>query len=207
MLVTAGPWTERLLADLPVRLEVRRLMLTWFVPRTSSLFTPERFPIFIREDGAEAFWGIPMIDGFSVKVSAHRAFGRVADPDALERSTSPAEVAGIRAAVARCLPDLVPDPVRIGVYQDAFAPDDHFIVGRHPHHPRVIVLCGFSGHGFKMASAMGRVASDLALDGGTELPIEHLSPARFLTRRSDTDNSATASAAHAAEGAALELES
>lgn len=195
VIVTAGPWSARLLADLPVQLEVRRLLLTWFVPRTpelSSLFTPERFPIFIREDGAEAFWGIPMIDGFSVKVSAHRAFGRVADPDALYRSTSAEEVAGIRAAVARCLPDLVPDPVRIGVYQDAFAPDDHFIVGRHPNHPKVIVLCGFSGHGFKMASAMGRVASDLALDGGTELPIEHLSPARFLTRGS--------AAAHAANG-------
>jgi sarcosine oxidase len=184
VIVTAGPWSEQLLADLPVRLEVRRLLLTWFVPRTPSLFTSERFPIFIREDGDEAFWGIPMLDGFSVKVSAHRAFGRVADPDALDRSTSPQEVAGIRAAVTRCLPDLVPDPVRIGVYQDAFAPDDHFIVGRHPLHANVIVLCGFSGHGFKMASAMGRVASDLALDGGTALPIEHLSPARFLSRES-----------------------
>lgn len=188
VIVTAGPWTEQLLADLPVRLEVRRLLLTWFVPRTPSLFTPERFPIFIREDGVEAFWGIPMIDGFSVKVAAHRAFGRVDDPDALYRSTSPEEVAGIRAAVDRCLPDLVPDPVRIGVYQDAFAPDDHFVIGRHPLHPKVIVMCGFSGHGFKMASAMGRVASDLALDGGTELPIEHLSPARFRTRESGAAN-------------------
>jgi sarcosine oxidase len=205
VIVTAGPWTEQLLADLPVRLEVRRLMLTWFVPRTPSLFTSERFPIFIREDEAEAFWGIPMIDGFSVKVSAHQAFGRVDDPDALDRSTRPEEVAGIRAAVARCLPDLVPDPVRIGVYQDAFAPDDHFVIGRHPNHPKVIVLCGFSGHGFKMASAMGRVASDLALDGGTELPIEHLSPARFLTRGSGAANSATASAAHEAEGAGVEF--
>lgn len=190
VIVTAGPWTEQLLADLPVQLEVRRLLLTWFVPRTPSLFTPERFPIFIRENDAEAFWGIPMIDGFSVKVSAHRAFGRIADPDALYRSTSPEEVAGIRAAVARCLPDLMPDPVRIGVYQDAFAPDDHFVVGRHPLHPKVIVLCGFSGHGFKMASAMGRVASDLALDDGTELPIEHLSPARFLNRGSGATNTA-----------------
>ncbi len=193
VIVTAGPWTEQLLADLPVRLEVRRLLLTWFVPRTPSLFTPERFPIFIREDGGEggeAFWGIPLIDGFSVKVSAHRACGRVADPDALDRSTSPEEVAGIRAAVARCLPDLVPDPVRIGVYQDAFAPDDHFIVGHHPLHSRVIVLSGFSGHGFKMASAMGRVARDLALDGGTEQPIEHLSPARVPTLRSAVANAA-----------------
>jgi sarcosine oxidase len=178
-IVSAGPWMQQVLADLPCPLEVRRLMLTWFVPRTPSLFSPDLFPIFIREDGDDTIWGIPLIDGFSVKVAAHRAFGRVADPDDLERSTTPDELAGIRRAVAHALPDLVPDPVRISVYQDAFSPDGHFVVGRHPSRDRMIVLCGFSGHGFKMASAMGRVASDLALEGGTELPIEHLSPARF----------------------------
>jgi sarcosine oxidase len=180
VIVTAGPWTQRLLADLPCELEVRRLMLTWFVPRTPSLFMPDRFPIFIREDGDDTIWGIPLIDGFSVKVAAHRAFGRVDDPDNLQRSTTPEELAGIRTAVAGSLPDLVPDPVRISVYQDAFSPDNHFVVGRHPTRSRVIVLCGFSGHGFKMASAMGRVATDLALEGGTDLPIGHLSPARFV---------------------------
>ena len=50
-------------------------------------------------------------------------------------------------------------------------------------YPRcLVVLCGFSGHGFKMALAMGQVASDLALDGGTDLPIEHPAPARFVTK-------------------------
>ena len=106
--------------------------------------------------------------------------------------------------MACCLPELVPDPVRISVYQDAFAPDDHFVVRRHPNHPKVIVLCGFSGHGFKMASALGRVASDLALDDGTELPIEHVSPARFRSRDSGVDNRATASDAPATKRVPLE---
>ena len=45
----------------------------------------------------------------------------------------------------------------------------------------VWVLGGFSGHGFKMAPAFGRVAADLVITGKSSLPIEHLDPERFLT--------------------------
>jgi len=39
--------------------------------------------------------------------------------------------------------------------------------------------CGFSGHGFKFASVMGKVLSELALDGKTERPIGFLGLSRF----------------------------
>ena len=41
-------------------------------------------------------------------------------------------------------------------------PDEHFVVDVHPEHPQVILAAGFSGHGFKFASVMGEVLSDLA---------------------------------------------
>ena len=41
-------------------------------------------------------------------------------------------------------------------------PDKHFVVDVHPEHPQVIVAAGFSGHGFKFASVMGEVLSDLS---------------------------------------------
>lgn len=182
--VAAGSWTKRLLGELPFRLVAQRLLLTWFAPRDPGLFSPERFPIFIREDGDVHFWGIPMIDGFSVKVSPHGSFGTVEDPTGLERGTTPEEVSWIRDAVRTYMPGLVPDPVRIGVYTDAWSPDGDFVVGRHPDMERVILLCGFSGHGFKMAPAIGRIAADLAIDGATELPIDHLAPSRFAAKRS-----------------------
>jgi sarcosine oxidase len=44
---------------------------------------------------------------------------------------------------------------------------------------RVVMLGPMSGHGFKFASAVGRIGADLAVDGWTELPIDPFSPARF----------------------------
>jgi glycine/D-amino acid oxidase-like deaminating enzyme len=59
------------------------------------------------------------------------------------------------------------------------SPDENFIVDRHPEHPNVVFAAGLSGHGFKFAPALGRVLADLTLQGGTRLPIDFLSLARF----------------------------
>ena len=58
-------------------------------------------------------------------------------------------------------------------------PDEHFVVDEHPEYPQVILAAGFSGHGFKFASVMGEVLSDLALEGKTEQPIDFLRLHRF----------------------------
>jgi glycine/D-amino acid oxidase-like deaminating enzyme len=59
------------------------------------------------------------------------------------------------------------------------SPDEHFIVDRHPRHSNVVFAAGLSGHGFKFAPVLGKALAELALDGGTLLPIGFLSLARF----------------------------
>ena len=41
------------------------------------------------------------------------------------------------------------------------SPDRHFIIDRHPHHERVALATGFSGHGFKFAPVIGEMLADL----------------------------------------------
>lgn len=55
------------------------------------------------------------------------------------------------------------------------------MVGRSPEHANVVVLGGFSGHGFKFAPIIGDIAADLAIDGHTPHPIDLFRPARFRT--------------------------
>jgi glycine/D-amino acid oxidase-like deaminating enzyme len=43
----------------------------------------------------------------------------------------------------------------------------------------VVFAAGLSGHGFKFVPVLGRVLAEIALDGGTDLPIGFLSLARF----------------------------
>ena len=49
--------------------------------------------------------------------------------------------------------------------------DEHWVLDTLPGAPQVAVAAGFSGHGFKMASAIGEVMADLAQHGATRQDI------------------------------------
>jgi sarcosine oxidase len=59
-------------------------------------------------------------------------------------------------------------------------PDEHFVIDVHPSEARIIIAGGFSGHGYKFCSVVGEAIADLALDGGTSLPIDFLSINRLM---------------------------
>lgn len=200
VIVTAGAWTRRLLGPAAPELDVQRLVMTWFPARDPGQFTVPRFPIFIRQTDGYDISGWPSVDGASVKVAVNYGYDRVADPDRLDRGVPDELLAPIRAAVAELLPGLIPDPVRIGAYLDGYTADHHAAVGRAPGLPNTLLACGFSGHGFKLAPAIGLALAQLATDGRTELPIDHLDPARAQPtappRRMVADELAASAPAH-----------
>ncbi|NIH84969.1 N-methyl-L-tryptophan oxidase [Amycolatopsis granulosa] len=164
VVVAGGPWTARLVPALAGAVHVRRIVMTWFATTDPARYGPERFPVFIRQSGERHVFGIPTFDGGSVKV-ALVAEDPVADPDALDRDVRPSALSAISSLVQGCLPELHPYPHRVSVHMDGYTADGHPLVGAVPGVPNVVVLGGFSGHGFKMAPAIGRVAADLVLRG------------------------------------------
>jgi sarcosine oxidase len=50
-------------------------------------------------------------------------------------------------------------------------PDRDFIIDSLPGHPNVLVAQG-AAHGFKFASLIGKILSEMAVDLGTDAPIE-----------------------------------
>ena len=66
-------------------------------------------------------------------------------------------------------------------------PDLDFIVGCRRDLPGVVLLGGFSGHGFKFSPLMGEVAAQLALTGETDMPIALFDPHRFEKTRNAFD--------------------
>ena len=63
LVVTAGAWATKLLADLGVPLRVMRQVLTWFdVGTRADAFRRDRFPIFIADVPGGPFYGLPAID-------------------------------------------------------------------------------------------------------------------------------------------------
>ncbi len=64
------------------------------------------------------------------------------------------------------------------------SPDGHFILEAVPDRPGFYTAAGFSGHGFKHAPVVGKIMSDLVLDGATdEIDIEPFSSRRFADGR------------------------
>jgi sarcosine oxidase len=57
-------------------------------------------------------------------------------------------------------------------------PDEHAVVGHHPASDRVVVACGFSGHGFKLTPVLGEAIADLAVDGASRHDLGLLDPLR-----------------------------
>jgi sarcosine oxidase len=176
-IVCAGAWLGRLLPDIGLPLAVERQVMTWFPAGDPAAFAPDRFPVFVHDRPGRAGYGLPCLDGATVKVAMHHG-GPPADPDALDRAVSEDEVAPAAAFVAETLPGLKPVPARAEVCMYTNTPDLHFVVGRAgPAGVTVVSAC--SGHGFKFAPVMGEIAADLALDGRTEHDISGFSASRF----------------------------
>lgn len=62
---------------------------------------------------------------------------------------------------------------------EGFMPDGLPVIGPSVHSPGAFHAFGFSAHGFQLSPVVGRILSQLILDGESELPIGPFSAARF----------------------------
>lgn len=179
LVLCAGAWTPGLLRA-PLPLEPERQVLHWFQPKTRpEAFTPGALPAFVWERApGEYYYGLPEADGQAVKFARHHG-GAPCDPDTVDRTVSPGDIAAVAAPRRELLPDLDEQPTASQVCLYTNSPDHHFVVGLHPAAAGVAIAAGLSGHGFKFAPALGEALADLALDGGTSLPIKRFDPGRF----------------------------
>ncbi len=179
LIVTAGAWAGKLLADLGLPLVPERNVLYWFWPKENvERFRSDQLPVFIWEKLGHAFYGLPILREEGVKVGFHHS-GIVANPDRLDRRVDRLEIAAIRACLRQSIAGLDGEPELTAVCMYTNTPDEQFAVGLHPRHPQVAIAAGFSGHGFKFASVMGEILADLAIEGRTRHPLDLFRLDRF----------------------------
>jgi sarcosine oxidase len=151
IVVTAGAWVRRLLADVPVR------------PTRETL-------AYFRRDGAPIA-SVGQLDPktrghvqyslhdprYGLKAGVHHA-GQEIDPDE-PGEPDPELLERIAEWVARTHPDADPEPVDAETCLYTNTDDERFILERRG---RVVIGSACSGHGFKFAPAIGRRLADLA---------------------------------------------
>jgi sarcosine oxidase len=179
LVLTAGPWMGRLLAALGARLTVMRQVVFWFGTRDDRLFRRDVFPVYIAETPDGPFYGLPMLDSHGVKVARHYGAPELQDPAAVDRNVSLADEAVVQRFLSSYLPAVEGPLGRASVCLYTLTHDRHFLIDVHPEHPNVVFAAGFSGHGFKFASAVGEILADLADEGKSRLPIDLFRLARF----------------------------
>jgi sarcosine oxidase len=174
VVVTAGPWSATLLADLGLPLEVRRVLVVHVQPDDPTRFRPEVLPIFIMDVPEGEYYGFPFLPDQGVKFGRHDD-GEVCTPESVRRTVTDDEVRWMTGVLERYLPGAAREVLMTVTCLYTMTPDSHFVIDRHPEWPQVVFAAGFSGHGFKFASVMGEALADLALEGASLLPIGFLS--------------------------------
>lgn len=162
LIVTAGAWSAPLLADLDLPLEVRRKVVWWFDTTRPELYEIGRFPIYLCDLAAGAFYGFPRFQQVGVKLGDHRG-GQTVTPETVDRTAHLTDTPHVATFVLEHLAGMTDRRTNSAVCLYTMSPDEHFIIDRHPAWPNVVFAAGFSGHGFKFASAIGEHLADLAI--------------------------------------------
>ncbi|XP_041653744.1 peroxisomal sarcosine oxidase isoform X1 [Cheilinus undulatus] len=181
LVITAGPWANRLLAytGLELPLEVAKINVCYWKEKVPGSYDiKKRFPCFIQtesEESKEHIYGLPSNEyPGMVKICYH--MGSEADPDNRDQQTDRSDIDILQHYVARCLPGLEPKPAVVESCLYTLTPDRHFVLDQHPAYSNIVIGAGFSGHGFKFGPIIGKLLSELSQG---EVPSYDLTPFRI----------------------------
>ncbi|HEX9863950.1 MAG TPA: N-methyl-L-tryptophan oxidase [Acidimicrobiia bacterium] len=177
LIVAAGAWTNKILAHLGLSLplEVTLEQVVYLTPVDPLRYHPSRFPIWIWMD-EPSFYGFPIFGEPAVKIAWDRC-EIVTDPDTRSFEPRADVIDGVKNFVARRLPGVGGKVHLAKTCLYTLTPDRDFVVDRVPGTDNVYAAIG-AGHAFKFASLLGRVLTDLALDGVTRHDISALAADR-----------------------------
>jgi monomeric sarcosine oxidase len=179
VVVTAGPWIERLVPELAGKLHVTRQQYAYLrIARNADRFVPGRFPVWIdagKASGGEMY-GFPSdgrIEG--IKFAAHIE-GIAVDPDSVSRDVDETALGVLRAYAAQRMPDLSPEVAHAQTCLYTNTRDKDFVIGEQR---GIVHVSGCSGHGFKFTVLLGQIAAKLALGENPGLDLSRFSAGRL----------------------------
>lgn len=182
LIITAGKGTGPILSTLGLELPLQpvRKTFSWFAS-DEAVYRAGNFPAFAVNypNSDELYYGFPSINGAGVKIGRHDKGQPVQPGEKLaDFGAFPEDEQDVKEFAERFMSKEI--RLKYGktcVYINT--PDSDFIIDRHPDLNNIFFACGFSGHGFKFASAVGEILSQLVLNGKTELDISDFSMERF----------------------------
>lgn len=175
VILTAGSWTNPLLAALGVALPLTVLQeqLAFFAVEDPAAHEPGLMPLIIHRYPGTTTIGsyFPIHDHTGIKMMIDRV-GPEVDPASEERAIDPARLEELRAYATSLIRGCTGEVLETTSCRYTMTPDEDFIIDLHPQHANVVIASCCSGHAFKFAPVVGQILADLALTGETDYPIE-----------------------------------
>ncbi len=180
VIISVGAWAGELLKQLDLNLPLNPIRKTfaWY-DADEDLYNENNFPGFTFQSSEAGYYGFPSINGAGMKLGRHDG-GETVDPDKEKQAFNdiPEDAEELNHFLSTYIPSV--GPLKLGkTCMYTMTPDEDFIIDLHPNYKNIAIAAGFSGHGFKFASAVGEVLSELITKGSTELDITSFSIKRF----------------------------
>ena len=170
LVIAAGPWSNRALGHLGLELplEITREQVTYFAAPRPDAFAPDRFPVWIWMDDP-CFYGFPTFGEAGPK-AAQDAGGKPVTADTRDFEPEPDNLRGVEEFLSRYIPGALGPIIYTKTCLYTLTPDRDFVIDTVPGHDNVVVAIG-AGHAFKFASQIGRLLSELAIDGKSTIDL------------------------------------
>jgi sarcosine oxidase len=182
LVIAASAWTNKVLEGVGRRLPltVTEEQVTYFSTPHLRQFAPERFPVWIWH-GEDCFYGFPVYGEVATK-AGQDVGGDPVTPETRKLQPNPRPLERLTRFLEQRIPDFLGPVLYTKPCLYTMPPDRNFIVDTLPEYPHISLAVG-AGHAFKFAGLIGRILSDLAIDGRTVFPISIFS----LNRPAITD--------------------
>jgi sarcosine oxidase len=174
LIMTAGAWSNTALAHfgLKLPLTVTQEQVTYFATPHLAEFSPELFPIWIWMD-EPCFYGFPVYGEAGTK-AAQDVGGTETTADTRSFEPNPANSQRVEDFLQKYIPTALGPVIYTKTCLYTMPPDRDFVIDAVPGYDNCFMAIG-AGHAFKFASVIGKILSELALDGTTASSIEPFS--------------------------------
>jgi sarcosine oxidase len=166
LVVAAGAWSNHVLAHFGRRLHltITQEQVTYYRTPHAADFAPDRFPVWIWMD-EPSFYGFPVFGEPGPKMAQDVGGERVTS-ETRTYEPNAATLARTEAFLARHIPTMLGERLYTKTCLYDLSPDRNFVLCNLPEQPNVSIAIG-AGHSYKFAALIGKVLSELALDGRT----------------------------------------
>lgn len=180
IIVSVGAWTQKIFKQINIDIPVTPIRKTfaWY-EADENIYSDKIFPGFVYTNEDNAYYGFPSIAGTGLKVGRHDSGEHINPDETLELFGARQ---GDQGDLDEFLTTFMPKvgSLKYGkTCMYTMSPDSDFIIDTLSDYPNIVIASGFSGHGFKFASAVGEALKDLVLQKQPKVDLSSFSLNRF----------------------------